>query len=303
MKKLFLMMALAATALFTVTACGSDDDDNGGNNNGGGNGGVVTLTPPPYKNVAKAFIVKDNTQNIRQLRMMESGAYMIGYSGNGVQARITRGVDLVSYEFGKYTYSDGVFKFSNGMVITATPDGQDFKIVITWKNGTTIETTGSLDTSSSVALGVMTDNICSHAWTIESLKAVGVFSGVRAGREFSNPETSTIALAEVRAWFESASGKSLKDDFDDSAIIEGILFDGAGLFTINYTNRKDDVGTWRWVNMDEGTLRYSWNGDLSAVKLFTGDASVKFQKSPERCILTLKGKVDGQELEFIFTLK
>ena len=30
MKKLFLMMALVATALFTVTACGDDDDDNGG---------------------------------------------------------------------------------------------------------------------------------------------------------------------------------------------------------------------------------------------------------------------------------
>ena len=68
MKKFFLMMALAATALFTVTACGDDSDDNSGS----GEGGVVAFNPPPYKDVAKVFNLAGNELGIRQLRMMES---------------------------------------------------------------------------------------------------------------------------------------------------------------------------------------------------------------------------------------
>jgi hypothetical protein len=295
MKKIMMMMALVATALFTVTACGDDSDDNSGGN---GSNGVVTLTAPPFKDVAKAFDVSDNELNIRQLRMMESGAYMIGYGA--AASRTTRSVELVSYEFGKYTYNDGVFTFSNGMVITATPDGNEYKIVIQWKGGTTVETKGALDTSKAPARGVMTDNLCSKAWTVESMKAVGVFSGLRVGKEFNN---APIKLSDVKEWFENNGGK-LNDEFDDSAIIEGILFDGSGLFTINYTNRLDDVGYWRWNDMNQGTLRYSWNKDVSAISIFTGEASVKFEKGAyEKCILTLMGKVNGYDLEFIFTMK
>ena len=289
-------MALVAIALFAVTACGDDNEDNNGGN--GGTDGVVTLTAPPYKDVAKAFSVSDNELSIRELHMMESGAYIIGYGA--ATSRTTRSVELVSYEFGKYTYKDGVFTFSNGMVITATPDGNDYKIVIKWKNGTTIETKGAIDTSKAPARGVMTDNLCSKAWTVESLKAAGVFNGLRAGKDFTN---TPIKLSDVKEWFEK-NGGTLKDEFDASAIIEGIMFDGSGLFTINYTNRLDDVGYWRWIDMNQGTLRYSWNKDVSAVSIFTGEASVKFEKGAyEKCILTLKGKANDYDLEFIFTLK
>lgn len=294
MKKIFMMMAIAVTALFTITACGDDSNDDSGS----GSSGVVTFNPPPYKDVAKVFNLPDNELNICQLRMMESGAFMVGYSS--AYSRTTRSVEILSYEFGSYTYRDGVFTFSNGMVITATPDGNDYKLVIKWKNGTTIETRGSVDTSTRVTSGVMTDNICYKAWTIESLKAVGLFDGVRAGKEFIKVP---IKLSEVKEWYENKGG-TLKDEFDASAIIEGIKFDGSGLFTINYTNRMADVGVWRWMNMNEGTLRYSWSKDLTAVKFFTGDASVKFEKEVyPKCILTLKGNVDGHDLEFIFTMK
>ena len=99
MKKIILMMALAATALFTVTACGDDDDDNGGNNNS-----TVTLTPPPYKNEAKVLDLQDNLLGLKQLRMMENGAYMI-VAENDYNSRETRAVDLTSMfiEFGNFT--------------------------------------------------------------------------------------------------------------------------------------------------------------------------------------------------------
>ena len=298
MKKFFLMMALAATALFTTTACGDDDDDN---NSGGDKGGVVTLTAPPYKSDARVVNLEVNDAGIRQLRMMESGAYMIARDAAPGEARSTRSVDLVSayFEFGKYTVSNGVYKFSNGMTITfGEQSGGNYEVTITWQNGTTIKTTGTLDTSGAVPTGVMTDNLCSRTWTIENVRAIGNVDGVKLAKDFPGP----IDLAQVKTWYEENIG-TLKDDFDANTIIKGIYFDGHGLFTIDYQNRKPDVGTWRWTDMNVGKLVYTWSDKLNAISLFSGDASVAFEKSPDKCKLTLKGNVSNYDLEFQFTLK
>lgn len=297
MKKIFLMMALAATALFTTTACGDDDDDN--SKSGGDNGGAVTLTAPPFKSEARVVNLEDNSKGIRQLRMMESGIYMMAIENDA--ARATRSVDLSDcyFEFGKYTYSSGVYQFSNGMTISfAEQSGNDVEVTITWKNGTTIKTAGKIDTSGTVTPGAMTDNLLSHAWTVENVRAIGTVEGVKVAKDFPGP----IDLAKVKEWYESNFG-SLKDEFDANTIIEGIYFDGHGLFTINYQNRHDDVGVWRWTDMNGGKLIYTWNNNLSAISLFSGEASVAFQKSPDTCKLTLKGNVSNYDVEFLFTLK
>lgn len=295
MKKILMMMAAMATALFVMTACDkSDDDDNGGSENTG----TVTLTAPPYKDVAKVFnIIQSNSEGIKQLRMMESGAYMIAREAVA-SARATRGEGDGLYEFGKFTYSDGKFKFDNGMTISYEPSGQNYEITITWQNGTTIKTIGAIDTSSSVTAGVMTDNLCSRAWKIDRVIASGVFGGATLGKEFRGP----IDLAEVKAWYEEKFG-TLKDQFDANTIIEGIYFDSKGLFAINYKNRKDDVGVWRWTSMNDGKLVYNWNDKLNAISLFTGNASVTFEKNPESCKLTLAGMVNNVDMQFVFYLK
>ena len=296
MKKIIMMMAVVATALFVITACNKNDDDNNGGNESDGN---VTLTAPPYKDVAKAFnITQSNSERITKLHIMESGAYMIAREAGTQSARATRGGsgDWL-YEFGKFTYSDGKFVFDNGMIISFEPSGQNYEITITWKNGTTIKTLGTLDTSA-VTAGVQTDNLCSRPWTIDRVIASGVFGGATLGKEFKGP----IDLAEVKAWYENSFG-TLKDQFDANTIIEGIYFDSKGLFAINYKNRKDDVGVWRWTNMNDGQLIYNWNDKLQAISLFTGNASVTFQKNPESCKLTLAGMVNGVDLQFVFYLK
>ena len=299
MKKIFLMMALAATALFTTTACGDDDDDN--NNGGGSSNSTVVLTPPPFKTEARVVNLQPNDEGIRQLRMMESGVYMIAIEDAANGTRATRSVDLVgcSFEFGKYTYSNGVFTFSNGMTISfAGQSGNNVEVTIKWKNGTTIKTTGTIDTSGAVVPGEMTDNLCSRAWTVENVRAIGKVEGIKVAKDFKGP----IDLAKVKEWYESNFGK-LKDEFEANTIIEGIYFDGHGLFTINYQNRHDDVGVWRWTDMNGGKLIYTWNNNLSAISLFSGEASVAFQKSPDTCKLTLKGNVSNYDVEFLFTLK
>ena len=297
MKKIFLMMALAATALFTVTSCDKkDDDDNSGkvdNNN-------VELTAPPYLDVATVInITQDNAQNIKQLRMMESGAYMITRESGAQAARLTRGEpgDLL-YEFGKYTYNNGKYVFDNGMTISFEPSGQNYEITIMWKDGTTIKTTGTINKSTGIPDNVITRNLCSRPWTIERLFASGKFGGVKLGKEIKIP----VNLADIKAWFEENGGK-LKDQFDANTIILGIFFDSQGLFTINYQNRDADVGVWRWSDMNNGKLSYNWNDKLKAISLFTGSASVSFEKSPERCKLVLNGNVDGYDIDFTFTLK
>lgn len=289
-----MMMALVATALFVITACDKKDDDN----NGGSEGSTsVTLTPPPFKDVAKALNLKANNEGITQLRIMESGAYMIARQAQ-TSARTRAGIDDLLYEFGKFTYSDGKFVFDNGMTITIKPSGSDYEVTITWKNGTTITTIGAIDTSTKVAASVITDNLCSRTWTIERVIVSGVFGGQTLGREFKGP----IDLAEVKAWYEKSYG-TLKDQFDANTIILGIYFDSSGLFAINYQNRKDDVGVWRWSEMNEGKLIYTWNNKTQAISLFTGNGSVSFEKNPESCKLTLAGTVNGVDLQFVFYLK
>ena len=289
------MIAFVVTALFVATACGGDDKDEVP---GGDDGNNVELKAPPYKDVAAILnITQNNAEGIKQLRMMESGAYMITYEkANG--ARATRAGGDLSYEFGKYTYSGGVFAFDNGMTISYTPSGQGYAVTIRWKNGTTIETTGVIDTSGSVTGGVITDNLCSRPWTVEKLRIIATVDGIKVGKEFSAP----IDLHEIKVWYEGNFG-TLKDQFNDNTIILGIYFDSKGLFSINYQNRDSDVGVWRWYDMNKGDLVYTWNDKLKAISLFSGDASVSFQKSPEKCNLTLKGVVNGNALEFDFTMR
>lgn len=291
-------MAIVATALFVITACDKkDDDDSGG---GKEESGVVTLTAPPYKDVARILnITQDNAEGIKQLRMMESGAYMITRADGTQSARATRaGLGDLLYEFGKFTYSDGKYVFDNGMTISFEQSGQNVEVTITWKNGTSIKTTGTIDSSGTVTAGVFTDNLCSHPWKIDRVIVSAVFQGKTLGREFKGP----VDLAEVKAWYEDSFGK-LKDQFDANTIIEGIYFDSKGLFAINYQNRKDDVAVWRWTNMDKGDLVYNWNDKLNAISLFTGNASVEFTKTPESCKLILKGNVNSIDFEFTFYMK
>ena len=244
-------------------------------------------------------ITQDNAEGIKQLRMMESGAYMITRADGTQSARATR-ADLgdLLYEFGKFTYSDGKYVFDNGMTISFEQSGQNVEVTITWKNGTSIKTTGTIDSSGAVTAGVFTDNLCSRPWKIDRVIVSAVFQGKTLGREFKGP----VDLAEVKAWYEDSFGK-LKDQFDANTIIEGIYFDSKGLFAINYQNRKDDVAVWRWTNMDKGDLVYNWNDKLNAISLFTGNASVEFTKTPESCKLILKGNVNSIDFEFTFYMK
>jgi hypothetical protein len=296
MKKILMMMAVVATGLFVVTACDKkDDDDNGGKESGG----VVTLTAPPYKEEAKVLNIKDNSEGIKQLRMMESGGFMITRQAGTAGTRGSRADSgFGPYEFGKYTYSGGKYVFDNGMTISVELSGQNADVTITWQNGTTIKTTGSIDTSGSVTSGVFTDNLCSRPWKVERVIASAVFEGKTLGKEFKGP----VNLAEVKAWYENNFGK-LKDQFDANTIVEGIYFDSKGLFAINYQNRNDDVGSWRWSNMNSGELVYNWYDKQNAISLFTGNAAVEFTKSPESCKLILKGAVNGIDFEFAFYMK
>ena len=296
MKKFFLMMTVVATALFAITACDKKDDDNNGGNE---NNGPVALTAPPYKDVAMTLnITQDNSEDIKQLRIMESGAFMIARQAGSTSARTRAGSGGLVYEFGKFTYSSGKFIFDNGMTISFEPSGSNYDITITWQNGTTIKTVGTIDNSSSVSAGVFTDNLCSRPWKVERVIASAVFEGKTLGKEFKGP----IDLAEVKAWYENNFGQ-LKDQFDANTIIEGIYFDSKGLFAINYKNRNDDVGIWHWTNMNDGNLVYNWNDKTQAISLFTGNASVEFTKSPESCKLILKGTVNSVDFAFSFYMK
>lgn len=299
MVKKFIYLAMVALAATTFVACGDDDDDNP--SDGPKPNTEVKLVTPPFKNEAKVVnINQDNANGIKQVRIMGNGSFMLACLREVEEARETR-ADLTDYiyEFGTFTYENGVFVFSNGMKIAfKTTDNKNYDITITWKEGTTVKTTGTIDTSKAVASGVNTDNLCSRAWKVDNLYAIGLLGNAKPFKTFKGATN----LYEVKNWFEDNFGP-LKDQFEAGTIIEGIYFDAQGLFAINYQNRKADVGVWRWTDINAGKLAYSWNDPASAISLFTGDATVVFSKNPDTCLLTLKGKVDNIDLEFRFTLK
>lgn len=292
MKKIFLM-AIAAITLTAFSSCDKSDDDNGG--------GGSSLPAAPYKGEGKTLKISSNNSGINQIRLMESGTFMIackgGYASKMVLSRAdTRGENDIFYEFGKYNYSNGQYKFDNGMVVSYEASGNNVSVTVTWANGTTISTSGTINTSTTVSSGTMTDNLCSRGWTVDRVIIKSTFDGVVLGKEFTAP----IDLAKVKAWYEENYGK-LKDQFDANTIINGIYFDNQGLFAINYKNRNADVGDWRWQSMDAGSLVYSWLDKARAISLFTGAASVEFENSALN--LTLKGNVDGKDMEFKFFLR
>ena len=291
MKKLFLM-ALAAITLTIFSSCDKSDDDNGGGSE---------HPAAPYKGEGKTLKIASNTSGINQIRLMESGTFMIACKGGyaskkGYSRANTRGENDIYYEFGKYNYSNGQYKFDNGMVVSFEVSGNDANVTVTWANGTTISTSGTINTSTTVTSGVMTDNLCSRGWTVDRVIIKSTFEGVTLGKEFTAP----IDLAKVKAWYEEHFGK-LKDQFDANTIINGIYFDNQGLFAINYQNRNADVGDWRWQSMDAGNLVYSWLDKARAISLFTGAASVEIENRALN--LTLKGNVDGKDMEFKFFLR
>ena len=303
MKKIFQMMAFAAIALFTVTACG-DDDDNSSSSSSGTGADAPVLAPAPYKDQAVDIdITSANTTDsqysrLKKLTLTESGAYMMGFEEVAKSRNFTRANSTLEYLFGKYTYSNGVYSFDNGLKISFTANGNSYVIKATLPNGVVIELTGTKATSNSIPTGTMTSNLCSRAWTISALRVRIIDKGGAVGA--LNIEGS-VDLAKVKSWAES-NNKHISDDIKTNTIVKGIIFSSFGLFAINYENRKSDVGTWNWSDMNAGVLGYRWNDPSAGLSVLTGNATVTFSNNPATCKLTLKGKIDNDEMEFVFTL-
>ena len=303
MKKIFQMMAFAAIALFTVTACGDDDDNNSGSSSGTGANAPV-LAQAPYKDQAVAIDITSakttdsRYSRLKKLYMTESGGYMMAFEEAANSRTITRANPILEYLFGKYTYANGVYTFDNGLKVSLTVNGNSYTIKITQSNGSVIELTGTKASLITIPTGTMTDNLCSRLWSITNLRMRIIDKdGARGARDFKGP----VDLAEVKEWAES-NNKHIKDDIKANTIVKGIIFASFGLFAINYENRTPDVGTWNWSDMNAGILRYSWSDPSMGLSVLNGNATVSFSNNPATCKLTLKGKIENDEIELVFTL-
>ena len=277
---------------------------------------LVNITPPniepfntilakaPYKDQAVAIdITSTKTTNsqynrLKKLYMTESGAYLMAFEEATNSRTITRTNSSLEYLFGKYTYANSVYTFDSGLKISLTADGNNYAIRITLTDGRIIELTGTKATFNFVPTGTTTDNLCSRPWSITSLRIrIKGKDGAVGTCDFKDP----VDLAEVKAWAES-NNKHIKDDIKVNTIVKGIIFAANGLFAIIYENHKSDVGTWNWSNMSAGVLGYRWNDPFMGLSVLTGKATVSFSNNPATCTLTLMGKVDDDDMEFVYTL-
>ena len=299
MKKIILMMALAATALFTVTACGDDDDDKGGGNN---QESTVTLPVPKYKNDAAKFKVpsteikfKGENIKVETIELTESGRYLVTYQKSKAASRETRAVPELVYQMGLFTKEgDGKYTLTDFARIIIEKDGNKYMLTLipAGEDGVEVEVTKL----ATIAASELTDYIC-RTWNITNTRIQGNADGVNVAKDFPGSCNMNELVSYARS-----KGVTIKEDPDPNTVVEGVTFSSSSSYIINYLNGKKDVGTWRWTKQSTGTgeIAYDWDGNHMGFEAIKHTGVVTFDGS--RCKLALPVSDGSATLEVVYTL-
>jgi hypothetical protein len=299
MKKIFMMMALAATALFTVTACGGDDDDDNGVSN---NNTAITLPTPKYKNDAIKFSVPNaevtldgKAVKLKQLELTESGRFMLTYETTDA-ARETRGTSLTEYLMGLFTKDGDGYKLANfGYIKFQAKNGNNYLLTIIPTGGTSFDIdVVKLDP---LAPSALNDYLC-RTWNITNTRIIGNINNVNVAKDF----TGRCNMADIIEYVEN-KGIVIKEKPDpDKTIIDGITFTYSKSYIINYTSGKADVGTWRWTQqlVGSGALAYDWDGNHMGFEPIKHTAVVTFEGN--QCKMQLPVSDANYSVELVYTI-
>lgn len=297
MKKIFLMMALAATTLFVATACGDDDDKDGSSSSNS-----ITLTAPPYKNDAVKLEMNDaeitfegEPVKLERLELTESGKYLLSYRKPGATARETRAGSLTDYMMGRFTKQGDQYILTGFGHITFSVSGQKYMVTLVPTGGTEIVVEAVK--LSAVAPSTLTDYLC-RTWTIVNTRVWGTIDGIKVAKDFSG-KCNMEELIE----YGRSKGLKIADEPTKGSIIDGITFTSSKTFVINYANGNLDVGSWRWVQQltGSGEVSYDWDGNHMGFEAIKHNGVVTFEG--RQCKLALPIGDSSTTIEVVFTLE
>lgn len=300
MKKTLFMMALAATALFTTVACGSDDDDNSTSNDNG-----VTLTNPQYKNDAIKFEIPNvettlpggQPIRLKKLELTESGRFLATYQRIEADgSRTTRGESLLEYIYGLFSKDANGYTLTNFGHVSFEHDGSNYMLTLIPTGGQQISF--EVKKLATIPASQMTDYLC-RTWTITNTRIRGTINNVTIAKDFAGK----CNMTELIAYAKEKGMKITEEPSADKSIIDGVTFTSSGSYIINYSSNKTDVGTWKWTQQStgSGSLSYDWDGNHMGFDAIQHTAVVTF--SSNNCQMALPISDKSSTLEVVYTLK
>lgn len=300
MKKNLLLLALLALATIGFTACGGDDINDGGNDVPD-NKTDVKLPEQPYKEDAVRlkftqdnpvdYYIKDENgktgYNVTELELTESGYYFVKLEKKrDMEAKSTRAAEPdYFYLWGMYTKrEDGSFDLAGFGYVTIVGNGNSsaqvtINLVTGTENPNTTVTVTVTVTPPNNNNSQKNQNLC-RAWDIISTRVQ--IEGVSGFYQEQGCNINSI-LDYIKNYSD------VKDNLKPNTVIETIVFSDNGTFALLYKNERTDKATWRWVNEQEGTLRYDWDFGDMGYSFIDGTASVTFGNPTQ---LKLFGTVD-----------
>lgn len=272
MKRIWLMMALAATLSFGA-ACHKDEPKKPDNSNQVTPSTPVTPvtpetpstpdepTPPPKpqpKPESVKLVVKTGGGNLKSVELTASGQYIICQ----VDSKNHK-----EYSTGDYTIdSDGQFVLGDDGVLTYTQGSATTDFTFKAKDGK--EVSGKADVKTPASTSSNLTKLC-RTWTITKTR-IKITKGATASMDFDGCDLGEIAD------FVRKQGIEIKKDLKDFKLTS-ITVTPTGTAMINYSDGSMDVANLDLSAIDKGTLKYSWP-DVSALgyEFTNGTGSVKF---------------------------
>jgi hypothetical protein len=294
MKKNLLLLALLTAVSFGFTACGGDKEDETSK--------PSNQTEQKYKddavklefndaNPIDYYVVDEETgrtdYTIKELELTESGYYFVKLEKKRNQeVKATRaGGSEIQIVWGMYTKrEDGSFDLAGFGYVTIVGNGNSsaqvtINLVTGTENPNTTVTVTVTVTPPNNNYSQKNQNLC-RAWDIISTRVQ--IEGVSGFYQEQGCNINSI-LDYIKNYSD------VKDNLKPNTEIETIVFSDNGTFALLYKNSRTDKATWRWVNEQEGTLRYDWDFGDMGYSFIDGTASVTFGNPTQ---LKLFGTVD-----------
>lgn len=297
MKKHIFWMACIAILSFTFFSCGDNNDDPE-------NKTTVNLPVPQFKSDAAKLLIPNNAididgrgvVNVKNLELTASGKYIMSFEPEKVAPAKTRSGEMLDYIIGLFTKNtDGSYDLKGFGKLTIQKNGASVSITLTPTNGKPI--TLEVKVADKAQSSDITSYIC-RSWKIENTRLHGTINGTKVARDFPGKCNMYTLLEYARE-----KGARISDQVSEKHIIEDVIFSWSKTYVISYGDGRVDVGSWQWTSTDanKGSFRYSWNSPYMGNSFETGVGTVEFDN--DKCKLALPAKVDGCDIEIVFTMK
>lgn len=269
MNRLFFSLSFSLFVLmFFLSSCKKDDGD-------------VSFDEPKYESVSAKYEILSEYSPYKSIELGASGDYIVvtssyvsemsrslGVNRNGVFGNIglnskSRGTNYNGVIYGRYTQLENGDFDLEGFGVVKVLYGEDNQV-----NALSITPVGGEEIEFDVEkVEVMDDNELTNSlcrtWIFEKIRVVAYQGNKKIMDEYVD-----------------------NDDFEYFGVeISEVLFSKSGTYMVRYGDETLGIASWKWKDMDDRTLYYTWDGewyDDSIVQIsFEGNSLVFYEESDD----------------------